>query len=90
MGKRGVPVGLSVLSAVCSVDGFANSPDPCAPALAQTIVVMLQVFDHSLEVAHSRPQSSGLQDETIVPINSLTQNSLGHTNSDVFLRACEG
>ena len=68
----------------CSVDGFAESPDLCERAFAQPIVVMLQVFDHGLEVAHSRPQSSGLQDETIIPINSLTQKRLCHTNSDKY------
>ncbi len=73
-----------------SVDGFAERPDSFARPFAQPVVVILQVFDHGLKIANSRPQSSCLQDQTIVPINALTQNCLGHTNSDGFLRACEG
>lgn len=73
-----------------SVHGFLEHPNLCARIFTQSVIVILQIFDQGLKVAHSRPQPSGLQDETIVPINSLTQNCLGHTNSDGFLRACEG
>jgi len=74
----------------CSVDGFSDSPHPCESPLPQPVIVVLQLFDHGLKIANPRPQSSGLQDKTIVPIDTLTQNCLGHTNSDGFLRTCEG
>jgi len=74
----------------CSVDGFAKRPHPFTCPFTQPVVVVLQVFDHTFEIANPRPQSSSLQDQTIVPINALTQNCLGHTNSDGFLRTCEG
>ncbi len=75
---------------VCSVNRFADSPNPFACPFTQPVIVVLQVFDHTFEIANPRPQPSSLQDQTIVPINTLTQNCLGHTNSDGFLRTCEG
>jgi hypothetical protein len=59
-----------------SVDGLANGPhgpDLNARPLTQPVVVLLQIFDDILQVANTRPQASSLEDETIVPIHSLTQ-----------------
>jgi hypothetical protein len=76
------------------VDGLPDVPGVCplvvACAFAQPIVVVLQMFDNGLQITHSRPEASALQDQTIVPIHSLTQQRLRHTNSEEILRTCEG
>jgi len=76
------------------VDGLSEVPDVrtlvFAPVFAQPIIVVLQMFDNGLQITHSRPEASALQDQTIVPIHSLTQQRLGHTNSEEILRTCEG
>jgi len=58
---------------LCSVDGLRGRLDIFGQVGAQPIIVMLQMFDHALKVAHPRPQSSALQNETIIPIHPLTQ-----------------
>ena len=73
-----------------SVDGLSDRLDICRLVCAQPIVVMLKMFDNGLQIANPRPESSALQDKTIVPIRSLTQQRLGHTNSVVILRTCGG
>ena len=73
-----------------SVDGLSDTPHICGLVCAQSIVVMLQMFDNGLQIANPRPESSALKDQTIVPIHSLTQQRLGHTNSVEILRTCEG
>ncbi len=67
---------------LCSVNGLADPCDLCGLVCAQPVVVMFEVFDQGLKVAHPRPESSALQEETIVSIHSLTQQRFGHTNSD--------
>src|SRR5450759_4116578 len=68
-----VPGEAGALCAPCSVDGLGASLDLCGLVCAQPIVVVLQIFDHALEVAHPRPQSIALPHETIVEIHPLTQ-----------------
>ena len=83
----------SVGPAVCcerSVNGLSDSPARCGLICAKQIIVMLQTFDNGLKIAHSRPEPSAFQDQTIVPIHPLTQQRLGHTNSVEILRAREG
>jgi hypothetical protein len=67
---------------VCSVNGFGNPYDLCGLICTQPIVVVFEVFDQGFQVAHPRPQSSALQEEAVVSIDSLTQKRFGHTNSD--------
>ena len=73
-----------------SVDGLSDRLDICRPVCAQPIVVTLKMFDNGLQIANPRPESSALQDKTIVPVRSLTQQRLGHTNSVEILRTCGG
>ena len=67
---------------VCSVNGLADPFDLCGQICSQAIVVMFEVFDQGLEVADPRPESSALQEETIISIHPLTQQRFGHTYSD--------
>jgi hypothetical protein len=55
------------------VDGLASRLDLDRTVGTQPIIVMLQIFDHALQVAHPRPQSSTLHDETIIKNYTLTQ-----------------
>ena len=93
-GRRGV--GPSVCpdcperSVDCLPDVRGVSSLVFASSFTQPIIVELQMFDNSLQITHSRPEASALQDQTIVPIHSLTQQRLGHTNSEEILRTCEG
>ena len=71
------------------MNGLPDSPG-CRLVRLQPIALTLQTFDQDLEITHSRPESSVLQNQTIVPIHSVTQQRLGHTNSVEILRTCEG
>ena len=95
-GQRGVPVVLAMPSARwaqqagCSADGLRGRLDLCGQISPQPVIVMLQVFDHALKIAHPRPQSGALQYEAIMEIYPLTQQRFRHTNSEEILHACEG
>src|SRR5450631_1423704 len=57
----------------CSVGGLRGRLDLCRQVGTQPIVVMLQILDQALEIAHPRPQPCALQLETIIEIHPLTQ-----------------
>jgi len=56
-----------------SEGGLAGPLDLCGQIRAQTVVVMLKVFDHGLEVAHPRSEPITLQHEAVIEIHPLTQ-----------------
>src|SRR5450631_4446265 len=71
-GEEPGPCGSAACS-LCSVCGLAVRLDLHRKVRAQTIVVILQILDHALKIAHPRPQAGTLQDETIIHVNPLTQ-----------------
>src|SRR5664280_1270764 len=50
----------------CSVCELASRLNLYHKVGAQPIIVVLQIFDHALKVAHPRPQAGALNDETII------------------------
>lgn len=69
-----VPAALrpAVLGLRSSVNGLASLLDLCRQVGAQTIVVVLQIFDHGLEVTHPNPKSGALPEQTVVHVDPLT------------------
>src|SRR5674476_1212673 len=65
-GQRGALVVLAMPSARwaqqagCSADGLRGRLDLCGQISPQPVIVMLQIFDHALKIAHPRPQSAVL------------------------------